>query len=275
MAERTAPRGLRALFGGAQTAELEEARTRIADLETQLAAAKAAADRRHFVQDYNALVRDLIAKHPLDEAMSIAIGGSYDEIGPMLVQLLVDCGLRDGMSIVDLGCGSGRIAKYIGKRMHDVEYLGIDVVPELLDYARSQTPEHFRFVLNHELAIPAPDNSADFLFAFSVFTHLLHEESIIYLDHARRVVRPGGLIVFTILEMQASWPIFGVTYQTLKNGGKNPHLNMFVEREQIALWAKHLDLDVVSLDAGEPHNGHGQTVVILKVPEAKDTPVPV
>lgn len=237
-----------------------------------MADAKVAADRPHFVQDYSALVRDLMARYPLDEAMSLAIGGSYDEIGPGLVQLLVDCGLSDGMSIVDLGCGSGRIAKYIGKRMHNVEYLGIDVVPELLDYARSQTPDHFRFVLNHKLAIPAEDNSADFLFAFSVFTHLLHEESIIYLDHARRVVRPGGTIVFTILEMQASWPIFGVTYQTLKNGGKNPHLNMFVEREQIALWANHLDLEVVSLNAGEPHNGHGQTVVVLRVPKENTVP---
>lgn len=231
---------------------------------------KPADDRPHFVRDYEALVRDLIARHPLSEAMSFAVGGGYDEFGPALVQILVDCGLRDGMSIIDMGCGSGRVAKYIGERFSEVEYLGFDVVPELLNYARSQTPSRFKFLLNQKLSIPADDNSVDFMFAFSVFTHLLHEESIIYLEDARRVVRPGGIIVFTVIEAQKNWPIFEQGYQVLKAGGKNPHLNMFIEQNQIILWAKHLDLEIVSLNAGAPHDGHGQTVVVLKVPLSKN-----
>jgi hypothetical protein len=37
--------------------------------------------------------------------------------------------------------------------------------------------------------------------AFSVFTHLEHEDSYRYLVDARRVVRPGGTFVFSCLTM--------------------------------------------------------------------------
>ena len=31
--------------------------------------------KRHFVDEYTTLVRDLMARYPLDEAMSVAVGG--------------------------------------------------------------------------------------------------------------------------------------------------------------------------------------------------------
>ena len=34
----------------------------------------------HFVKDYVKLVRRLKWKHPIDEAMSIAVGGDYERI---------------------------------------------------------------------------------------------------------------------------------------------------------------------------------------------------
>jgi len=219
--------------------------------------------KRHFVDEYTTLVRDLMARYPLDEAMSVAVGGGYDEAGRNEVRALQACGLEDGMSIIDFGCGSGRLAKHLGLTFERIEYLGIDIVQELLDYAASKSPAHFRFVLNHEMNLPAPDNKADMIAAFSVFTHLLHEESYIYLQEAKRVLRPGGSIVFSFLESRHNWPIFEHMIDQVRRREKT-HLNMFIERPQIEAWASHLGMEIMGYEFGVPHLGHGQTVTMLR-----------
>lgn len=217
----------------------------------------------HFVSDYTAYVRDLIKKHPLDEAMSYAVGGSYDLTGSLLVEVLERCGLKEGMSVIDLGCGSGRLAKHLGIRYPGIRYLGIDIVQELLDYAKKQSPDHFCFVLNHTLKLPVDDSSADMVAIFSVITHLLHQESFAYLKEACRALKPGGRIVFSFLESDSNWPIFQGMVDRAEMGVKDDQLNMVTERSQIETWARHLDLEVVSYDLGLPHQGDGQTVVVL------------
>jgi ubiquinone/menaquinone biosynthesis C-methylase UbiE len=224
-----------------------------------------AKDRKHFVDEYETFVRELIASHPLDEAMSLAVGGNYDVVGKIQVAILRGCGIRETSSIIDLGCGSGRLAKYLGLTFPQINYLGTDLVQELLDYAATQSPAHFRFIRHHELSIPAPDQSAEFATAFSVFTHLHHEDSYIYLQDFKRVVRPGGLIVFSFLESTRNWPVFEHMLSSRRAGHKS-HLNMFIERPQIETWVKRLDLGLLGYDWGPPHDGHGETVAVLRKP---------
>lgn len=243
--------------------ELDELKLVLSDREAKLADRESQLAKPHFVRDYVRLVDQLMQEHSLDEAMSIAVGGGYDEAGPSLVGVLRRCGLRDGMSLIDLGCGSGRVAKQLGLMHKDLSYLGLDIVPALLDYAAKQSPSHFRFQINHDLTLPSPDESVDIVFAFSVFTHLLHEESYIYLEEAKRVLKPGGRVVFSFLESGSNWPIFGAMVNNLRSGDKTPHLNMFTERAQIEQWASHLNLHHFGYDFAEPHAGFGQTVTML------------
>jgi SAM-dependent methyltransferase len=245
---------------GLKNNELAELKAEIERLKAELALRE---KQPHFVSDYTAYVRHLIKEHPLDEAMSYAVGGSYDLTGSLLVEVLERCGLKEGMSIIDLGCGSGRLAKHLGIKYPEVGYLGIDIVQELLDYAKQQSPAHFRFLLNHTLKLPAEDASADMVAIFSVITHLLHQESFAYLKEARRTLRPGGRIVFSFLESDKNWPIFQGMVDRAEGGIKDDQLNMLTERPQIEAWARHLDMDVVSYDLGLPHRGDGQTVVVL------------
>lgn len=236
------------------------------NLKSELLSAKAAVGRPHFVNDYIAHVRELMKLHPIDEAMSLAVGGSYDEVGRDELAILQRFGLIDGMTVVDLGCGSGRLAKHLGLAFQHLEYLGIDVVQELLDYAATKSPAHFRFMLHREISLPAAVHSADFVAAFSVFTHLFHEETYMYLREAKKVLRPGGKIVLSFLESRHSWKIFEEMVKHRKNGNEG-HLNMFIERAQIDAWSKHLGMQVVGFDFGLLHDGHGQTVAVLNKPE--------
>ena len=197
--------------------------------------------------------------------MSLAVGGAYDEVGRAEVAILRQFGLTDGMAVIDLGCGSGRLAKHLGLNFQGLEYLGIDVIQEFLDYAAARSPPHFRFILNQELCIPAPTNSVDFVAAFSVFTHLLHEETYLYLQDARRVLRAGRPIVLSFLESMHGWQIFEEMLNHRRASNKG-HLNMFTERSQIEAWAKHLGMELTAFDFGSLHDAGGQSIAVLTKP---------
>lgn len=226
-------------------------------------------DHFHFVRDYRRFVRNLLAGHPRDEAMSLAVGGQYEETGLLLADIMVETGLRDGMALLDLGCGSGRLAWALSRRL-PVEYLGLDVVPELLAYARRRCPPDYRFALNRALTLPAPDAAFDRVCAFSVFTHLLHEESFLYLREALRVLKPGGAVVFSFLEFGPGkhWPVFAATVQGAAARTRG-HLNVFIEAPVIDLWARALGFEPPVLtrsgDAGAA-GGIVQSVALLRKP---------
>jgi SAM-dependent methyltransferase len=207
----------------------------------------------HFVDDYRELVRDLIARYPLPEAMSRAVGGEFHALGQMEKQILIGYGLKPEHTLVDVGCGSGRLAKQLVSYLTSGRVLGTDVVPELLDYARIGCPPTWQFALVEDIRIPFPKHDADFASFFSVFTHLLHEETYCYLAEARRVVKPGGLIVFSFLEFEHNWKVFNDTARAVREGRPDVHLNMFIGRDAIQIWAHHLGMTIVDVRAATDH----------------------
>jgi ubiquinone/menaquinone biosynthesis C-methylase UbiE len=224
----------------------------------------------HFVEDYERHVESLVRHYGLDEGMSLAVGGSYEQIGRLQAELLVHFGLKDGMRLADIGCGSGRTANALGQRVK-IEYDGFDIVQSLLDYAASKSPPNYRYFLNRDVKLPAADESYDMICAFSLFTHLLHEETFIYLRDMLRTLKPGGTLVFSFLEfaMPAHWPIFEATVKTAENSTQ-PHLNMFIERNVISLIAEKLGyIDVAFTDGHKvlvPSGPLGQSIATMRKP---------
>jgi SAM-dependent methyltransferase len=204
----------------------------------------------HFVEDYEKLIASLLATRPVDEAMAVAVGGDFESVGITERAAMRHAGLRDGMALIDFGCGSGRLAWALGQAMR-IDYTGIDVVQALLDYARSKSPHGYRFLLNRTLHIPAADASADMVSAFSVFTHLLHTETYIYMEDIRRVLRPGGRLVFSFLEFAnpEHWVVFSGTVEAQRLSVA-PHLNQFIERTAIELWCAKLGFTLEGFVSG-------------------------
>src|SRR6266436_3257937 len=201
----------------------------------------------HFVRDYNRLVTKLVARYPVDEAMSRAVGGDFEHIGTVECAILRRAGLLDGMRLLDFGCGSGRLAWALGREPIRIDYYGVDIDQRLLDFARSKAPAHFRFALNHALTLPAPDASADMVCAFSVFTHLRHSETYLYLEDIRRVLRTDGKLIFSFLEFAEPlhWGIFEQTVMQERYRSLT-HLNEFIERNAIQLWCEKLGYQIES-----------------------------
>jgi SAM-dependent methyltransferase len=100
-------------------------------------------------------------------------------------------------AILDFGCGCGRIARWFST-LERPQLHGCDYNRELVAWC--ETNLEFMSARATELAPPLPyaDASFDFLSAFSVFTHLSVELAGSWIAEMRRVVRPGGLMWFTI-----------------------------------------------------------------------------
>lgn len=155
----------------------------------------------HFVEDYQKLVQNLIETHPIDEAMSLAVGGGFDTVGNIEKDILLYAGLKPGMTVLDYGSGSGRLAVALSKHfdiryIFDIKYIGIDIIDELLDYAASKTPKHYKYIKHHNLSVPLKSGSVDLICAFSLFTHLLHSEAYIFSGYGTSSQENGCFSVF-------------------------------------------------------------------------------
>ncbi|CDH44127.1 class I SAM-dependent methyltransferase [Candidatus Contendibacter odensensis] len=214
-----------------------------------------------FLKSYSKQTKELLKFNDEKKAMSLAVGGDFEAVGLLEYYLLIQQGLKPVDTVVDVGCGSGRLASQLRSYLSGL-YVGIDVVPELFQYAESicSRPD-WKFYAAPGLKIPEPDNSADFICFFSVFTHLLHEETFQYLEDARRVIKPNGKIIFSYLEfaIPSHWFIFK---NSLIDQRPDKVLNQFVSRDAIQAWTEHLNLSVMEINDGDkPHiNLSGQVV---------------
>jgi ubiquinone/menaquinone biosynthesis C-methylase UbiE len=182
--------------------------------------------------------------------MSLAVGGQYESFGYLMRQILFDAGLRGPDFLIDVGCGSGRLAHVVTVE----RYLGTDIVPELLAHARERCSNPaWRFELVNDIVIPEKAGVADMVCFFSVFTHLLHEDSYRYLREAHRVLKPGGKVVLSFLEFKipSHWAVFEEMVN--HRAGSRPH-NQFMSRDAIACWSAKLGFSIeAAYDGDTPH----------------------
>ena len=212
-------------------------------------------DESHFVRTYQAHTGNLLeSEEDPERALELAIGGgSHEEfvgIGEMQLQLLKAHGLKPDDSLVEVGCGSGRLAARLRGWLRG-PYLGIDVVPALLDRAAviAGAP-NMTYQQVAGLTIPCDAGTADVVCAFSVFTHLRHEESYVYMRDCLRVLKPGGTLVFSFLEFSvpAHWVVMEANIEHL---GTDAVLNQFMSRDAVEVWATHLGFEQVAIFRGD------------------------
>jgi ubiquinone/menaquinone biosynthesis C-methylase UbiE len=220
----------------------------------------------HFVRDYRKMVADLVLANGAATAMELGVGGRFEAIGQVQADLLLKSGLQPAHRLVDVGCGSGRLAAALSS-IQGLRYLGTDVVPEFVRHARSVARSDFEFQVVDGLTIPAQDESADFVTLFSVLTHLHAPETFIYLEEAVRVLKPGGKIVATFLDLAdaAHWPVFTSTVENIKLQHPWP-LNAFLTADIMRMFAHKLGLAIEQMLTSAEAPLLGQSVAVLRKP---------
>jgi SAM-dependent methyltransferase len=105
---------------------------------------------------------------------------------------------RELRAVLDFGCGCGRVARHWA-RLDGPEIYGCDYNPELTAWCERNLP--FLRVARNRLGPPTPyvSGSFDLVYALSVFSHLDDPLQRLWLDEYRRLLRPGGLLVLSLL----------------------------------------------------------------------------
>lgn len=105
--------------------------------------------------------------------------------------------LVEHRTMLDFGCGSGRILRWLDG-LSDVALYGCDVDDEAVAWVDANLP--FVEVTTNAGLPPLPhgDDSFDLVFNHSVFTHLPEDYQDAWLAELSRVVRPDGFVVLTV-----------------------------------------------------------------------------
>ena len=100
---------------------------------------------------------------------------------------------------LDIGCGDGLHTMLIGEKVGHV--VGIDVNPDFIRRAQSygrkfQAKASTEFVAKPLEAIGFPDDKFDIIFSICVIEHIENYQEV--LQECRRILKPGGKILFTV-----------------------------------------------------------------------------
>ncbi len=100
-----------------------------------------------------------------------------------------------GGSVIDFGCGAGRLSRFFSARGRRV--LGTEITPEMLARAKDESREHenCEFVLTDGVQLPVGNESVDCIWCCSVLRYSLFVSNPVYAQIAQemfRVLRPGG-----------------------------------------------------------------------------------
>lgn len=131
-------------------------------------------------------------------------------------RLVERLGLTASSRVLDVGCGVGRLAIGILRRMGAIRaYRGVDVDKEAIRWCRCHiTGEHPAFQFFHvdvkhprynpsgreldtRFVLPFDDGEFDVVYLYSVFSHMLPKDIKAYLAEFQRLLSPSGKVFLT------------------------------------------------------------------------------
>jgi len=123
---------------------------------------------------------------------------------------------------LDFGCGVGRLCRALASRFERV--VGVDVSAAMLDEARAVNADlaNVEFHRNDGATLSEiPDESVDLLYSNLVLQHMPRERQRAFIVDFRRVVRPGGVLVFQTPSSHDMSTLKGWFHRVLGNRGVN------------------------------------------------------
>lgn len=143
------------------------------------------------------------------------VGGMWDEIGRLQFDHLKGQGLRSGDHLLDIGCGSLRGGVRFAAYLEPGHYWGVDSNAALLRAGRREleaaglsdrVPEA-NLLEEAEFDFERLGRDFDIAIAQSLFTHLPANRIALCLYRLAKVMRPGGRLFATYLEVPETHPL--------------------------------------------------------------------
>jgi len=137
--------------------------------------------------------------------------------------------------VLDLGCGTGELARVFLKRGYS--YAGIDIEAERVAYAARTYPQG-RFQVMDATALSYPDGYFDQILVTGVLHHLSDEDVRNIVKEMKRVLRPEGrALVMEDIALRGSLNLLGALVHLADEGAHIRRPN-----EYMPLFEPHLEL---------------------------------
>lgn len=109
-------------------------------------------------------------------------------------------------SILDFGCGCGRIVRWWAALRDLCEIWGCDYNPALIGWCQKHLSTFAKFCVNGDFPpLAFADNHFEIIYSYSVFTHLSVESQRPWMKELARVLKPGGFLLLTVHGKRAAW----------------------------------------------------------------------
>jgi ubiquinone/menaquinone biosynthesis C-methylase UbiE len=140
-------------------------------------------------------------------------------------QLVERSGIKPGMVVIDLGCGSGAFTPYVARAVGDKgRVYGVDVQPAMLRQISGRLArEEFRDIRNIEIkqadayGLPFEDESIDLVYMVAVLPEIPDRDRA--LKEIYRVLRPGGKLAVTEIVQDPDYSLKSTTIRICRRNG--------------------------------------------------------
>jgi ubiquinone/menaquinone biosynthesis C-methylase UbiE len=159
--------------------------------------------------------------------------------------------IRSTDTVMDLGCGIGRVARYVARCCDSL--WAVDASEKMLSLARTrlQGLDNVRFVQSEGTRIPLVENgSVDFVYSILTLQHLEREDAFLLLREVQRVLRPGGSAFFTFPNLLSD--VYLDAFLKYAEGGEvaNPVRARFYTPEEVRRLLPAAGFDLTEMTAG-------------------------
>jgi ubiquinone/menaquinone biosynthesis C-methylase UbiE len=153
--------------------------------------------------------------------------------------------------VMDLGCGIGRVARYVAR--YCASLWAVDASEKMLSLARQRLEElqNVRFARSEGTRIPSVESeSVDFVYSILTLQHLEREDAFLLLRGVHRVLRPGGAAFFTFPNLLSDVYLKAFLAYAERGEVENPARARFYTPEEVRRVLPAAGFEVVNLTAG-------------------------
>jgi len=171
------------------------------------------------------------------------------EVASRLVERLELMNISPG-KVLDAGCGTGFCTRILDKKFPKAKTFGVDIAEGMIQFAKKQ--KSFFNKINYQVAdieqLPFANNEFDLVFSNLTVQWIINPIKVF--EEFNRVLKPGGLLIFsslgpdTLMELRESWQ------QVDKGIHVNQFLDMHIVGDQVhkAMFDNTvMDRDIITL----------------------------
>jgi ubiquinone/menaquinone biosynthesis C-methylase UbiE len=172
-----------------------------------------------------------------------------------LHNLLSIAGVQPEDSVLEIGCGVGRIGRELCP--HCRLWTGADISGRMLAFAaqRLSGTNNARLVQLREVGLGEfDDGSFDVVYATNMLAHLDEMDRWRYVQESFRVLRPGGRILLDNIdiESEAGWKIFEYDARRYQQLDRPPYMPRFSTASELVSYARRAGFDDIKAHPAPP-----------------------